>query len=103
MCGEMIVSETIRAGKAHRCEACCVPIPKGATHVRTVEASDGRVFSTRWHRECREAFDAMLNEYYEDCGFPDQTWERGMPPEIETQYVYGPPRAALWQPEEARA
>lgn len=91
MCGKIISSKNLKARKEHRCEACHVPIPSGITYCRTVEVDDGGdIGATRWHLECREAFDQMIHENMDDCGDPWNTWENDMPQEIRAKYVLGP-------------
>lgn len=91
MCGKMIAHSTVKARKDHRCEACRVPIPAGYSYIRTVESDeDGKIYSSKWHEECRDEFDRMITENFDDCGDPLSTWEDDMPDEIKAKYLFGP-------------
>jgi hypothetical protein len=85
MCGFVIIKQQ-KARKEHRCAACSVPIPKGFTYCRSFDSYDGRGFTTKWHIECREAFDDMLRENGDCEGAADQVWEDDMPDHIKEKY-----------------
>lgn len=69
------------ASRNHRCAACGIVIPKRCEYVRTFDVyDDGSGFTTRWHTECRAAFERMLT------AAPDLTWEE-VPKWLEDKYV----------------
>ena len=83
-----VFSTTIKKSrKTHYCEAGCgVTIPKGFSYIRTFDADGGRGRTSKWHVECREAFDEGLSDAGEVEGDPWATWENGMPEEIAVKY-----------------
>ncbi len=45
-----------KAQKAHRCDHCFLPIPKGSSYNRCEGFFDGSSFSMKEHLECRDAY-----------------------------------------------
>lgn len=87
MCGEIISKSRQKARKQYHCASNCdVPIPIGFEYIRTFEKDVGDVMISKWHPECREAFDGTLDNYGDDCMDPHLTWECSQPDELVAKY-----------------
>lgn len=77
------------ARKEHSCEACSFPIPKNAEYIVSSQLDDGSWHASKWHTECRDAFNKYLIDIDDFEGDPGMTWEddRSIPPHFVAKYI----------------
>jgi hypothetical protein len=78
-----------RARKKHKCCACPLPIPKGFEYVVSSQVDKGKWSDSKWHTECRAEFGRMIQDFWDEGGFPCETWycEEDIPFSMQVKYL----------------